>query len=329
MRKLQFVLAALAVICAVLIFTPLVFAQTEEQPQAESESVIATDNLEGMTVEEPKTVPSNFGFWWRGVKERVSIALTVNPVKKAEKQLKFAEERMNLAKVIVEKSTDPKIQAKAQTMIESAEKLMAKIEDKKDQLIVNKEERAQRLLKNIATHEVRKEKILDAIEAKLPAEKQEQFQVIREKVEQNSNRLLNAVSNANVPEAVKAHLQNVKDRIEEHAEVVKEFQAEKREILDKVKSGDEGAKEQLKLLNEDRKQVLEQVRIDFKEKSQVLRQEIKEDAVSGNVEAQKEVRILNRVEKAIQNVRERAKERAQKKLNSEPAVDATVAPVIQ
>lgn len=288
-----YLFAGIALLVAAFLFlkAPVVFAQTEEQPQAAAESVAVTDNLEGITVAESASIPSNFGLWWRGLRERISVALTLDPVKKAEKQLIFAEERMNLAKVIMEKSTDPKIQEKAQTMLEHAEKFMAKVGENKDKWMANQGERAQRLLKNIATHEVRKEKILDVIEEKLPAEKQEQFQALREKVEQNSTRLMNAISNASVPEPVKAHLQDVKARIEAHATIINQYRDEKKELLQKIKIGDTAAKEEFKQLQAEKIEKLQAIKVEYKEKMQ----EFKENVQNKDV----------------------------------PAVDATVAPVSQ
>lgn len=278
--KKQFFCAAFIALMA-LVLAPAVFAQTEDVG-AENQAEAVEDNLEGVTVAEPASIPSNFGLWWRGLRERISVALTLDPVKKAEKQLIFAEERMNLAKMIMEKSTDPKIQEKAQTMLEHAEKFMAKVEENKDKWMANQGERAQSLLKNIATHEVRKEKILDVIEEKLPEGQQEKFQTLRDKVEADGVRLLNAISNEKLPEAIKEHLQNVKERIETHAKVIKQFREEKQEILQKIKSGDETAKEGLKELWQKRKEKLQTIRVDFQQK----KEELKEKASAGDEQAQ-------------------------------------------
>ena len=42
------------------------------------------ESLDGITVEEPASAPSGLGLFWRGLRERVTIALTVDPVKGRE-----------------------------------------------------------------------------------------------------------------------------------------------------------------------------------------------------------------------------------------------------
>ena len=121
-----------------------------------------------MEIEEPTKVPSGFGLWWQGLKEQVSIAMTFNPVKKAEKQLQFAEERMRLAELMAQKSEDQKVQARIHRVIGEAQKMMEKVEARRERLLEQKDGQAQRLLRNLATHEIRREAVMDKIEEKLP-----------------------------------------------------------------------------------------------------------------------------------------------------------------
>ncbi len=63
---------------------------TESEQILTTESAVLSDEpeaLEGVQIAEPTSVPSSFGLWWRNWQERVSVALTLNPVKKAEKRL--------------------------------------------------------------------------------------------------------------------------------------------------------------------------------------------------------------------------------------------------
>ena len=59
------------------------------------------EELEGVELENITKVPSGFGMWLRDWREKISIALTFDPVKKAEKQLIYAEERMAIAQKIL------------------------------------------------------------------------------------------------------------------------------------------------------------------------------------------------------------------------------------
>jgi len=104
----------------------------EEPAVSTSVEVEVIEALEGVVVTQVDKAPSSFGLFWLGLKERVSIALTLDPVKKAEKQVEFAEQRMKIAEKIAEKTDDPEVQAKVQKMVDRAQELLAKVEEKKD-----------------------------------------------------------------------------------------------------------------------------------------------------------------------------------------------------
>jgi len=269
---------------------PILYDTTQDTTTSEEIS----DELEDIQLDVPETAPTGWGLFWRGMRERVSVALTFDPLKKAEKQLKFAEERMAIAEKIASVSEDSAVQERAQQVIAKAQEMMDKVEAKKAEWLDNKDERVQKFLKNIATHEIRKEAVLDRIEAKIPEEKMAKWNEMRAKIEEKGKGILKAMENENLPEKVKEHLQNVKTRIEEHAAEVKEFQAQKKTLLEAVKNGDEGAKEQLQQLQETRKQTLEQNREEFKAKVIGL----KESAQAGDVQAQKQLKMI-KVEQKI------------------------------
>ena len=80
-----------------------VFAQTTDNTSTTINNEInnlLTDTqevLNGVSVSEQTNVPSGLGLWFRDWREKISLTLTFNPVKKAEKQLLFAEERIKIA----------------------------------------------------------------------------------------------------------------------------------------------------------------------------------------------------------------------------------------
>ena len=137
------------------------------------------ENLSGMDIQVSDKIPSGWGLFWKGVKETVSTTLTFDPVKKAEKRLKYAEERMRLAEQMAN-SSNPKIQAKAQKMVEKANKFMEKIEAKKDKWMNKTGERAQRLITNMATHQINREVIFDKLQNKLPEDKYNKLKSLRD-----------------------------------------------------------------------------------------------------------------------------------------------------
>ncbi|MBI4992898.1 MAG: hypothetical protein HZC26_02040, partial [Candidatus Magasanikbacteria bacterium] len=249
---------------------------------------IVSEELEGMEIEEPKEVPSGFGLWWKGVKEKVSIGLTFNPVKKAEKQLQFAEERMRLAELMAQKSKDQKVQARIYRVIGQAQEMMEKVEARRERLLQQKDEQGVRLLRNIATHQIRREAVMDKIEEKLPEGAVEKFDELREKAVAQERRLLNAINNENAPAEVREHLQAVKDRIETHAEEIKLFRERRVELMDEFKAGDdavkEQAKEEMKELRQDRVEMLK----DRREERVENRQEFKKEKLENKLENIKE-----------------------------------------
>ncbi|PIR43048.1 hypothetical protein COV24_04685, partial [candidate division WWE3 bacterium CG10_big_fil_rev_8_21_14_0_10_32_10] len=143
------------------------------------------DELEGVEVQEPTSVPSGFGLFLRDWRERISLVLTLDPVKKAEKQLLYAEERIKIAEKISEESNNPRAQEKAQKMIEQANKHIEKIEERKEKWSEKVGEDAERLRKNLATHHLRRDKALERIEERVPEEAREKFEELREKMLEN------------------------------------------------------------------------------------------------------------------------------------------------
>ena len=284
---------------------------SSEASQVLTESVDLDNELEpldGIQVDEVKSVPSGFGFWWRNIREWTSLALTIDPVKKSEKQLKFAEERIRLADYIIQNSTDPKIQEKAQKMLEKANQHMQKIEDKKDDLIKKADEKSQKLLRNIAKHNLNKERILEKIEDKLPPEKVEEFQQLRKTFEEKRQNFLNDLqNNPNVSQEIKDKLTNVLSRIKDIQQTREEFRIQQKDILEKIKAGNKDAKDQFEKLREERKQNLEQLREQFKEQKEEIINKIKE----GDKDAVEELKGLNQErQRESAKIREAMKQKA-------------------
>ncbi|MEK7540976.1 MAG: hypothetical protein AAB529_01930 [Patescibacteria group bacterium] len=284
---------------------------SDEASQALTESAGLDDELEtldGVQVDEAKSMPSNFGFWWKNAREWTSLALTINPVKKAEKQLRFAEERTKLANYIIQNSTDPKVQEKAQKMLEKANGYMQKIEDKKDDLAKKADERSQKLLKNIAKHYLNKERLLEKIEDKLPPEKLEEFQQFRQQVKARQKVFLdNLQNNPNVTKEIKNKAIDVLSRVENLQQRREEFRTQQKGILEEIKAGNQDAKKQFEELRREKQQKTEQVKEQFKEQKQEIINRIK----SGEKEAVEKLKELNQErQKETAKIREEVKQKA-------------------
>lgn len=266
---------------------------------------VVEDELEGVEVEEVVKMPTTWGNFWNNVKERVAVTLTFDPIKKAEKQLKYAERHMKIAEYVAEHADSEKAQALAERAVVKAQKYMEKIEAKKDKWIENIDDRARGLYKNIVTHQIRKENILDKLEEKLPEEKLEKLREMRENGLKKSQRFLNAIENDKIPEEVKEHLKKVKSRVENHVQEVKEFNQKKRELLRNAKDGDESAKEELEALRENRQ---EEVQNRVQERREV-KETLREAVESGDEQALQKLKRMNVTEKVINRARLNAVEK--------------------
>jgi hypothetical protein len=291
-----------------------------EEVLDEEELEVFDEELEGIEIDEPAEAPSRFGLFWRGVRERVALTFTFDEVKKAERRIKYAEERQLIAEKILEVADDPKAQERAQKVLNKASQMIEKVEEKKEKFLDGVDERKARLLKNIAAHEVRREHVFDRIEEKLHdrlaehpefEEKFEKFQELREHSLERGRGLLEAVQN--VPDQVKEHIERVKARIDQKADEHRQFLESRRELLLEVKSGDEEAIQKLEDLKEDRKEHFEEVkekRIEVRERVEEKKMDLREAAAEGDEEAAKKLEAVNRTQHII---RERVEDRRDKK----------------
>lgn len=285
-------------------------AATEETGTEEPNLISPAPAAE--TAEAAESAPSTSGWslFWRGVRERVSIALTLDPVKKAEKQVIFAEERVKIAEAIAEKSDDPSVQARAQKMIERASQLMEKVEAKKEKWLEKKDERAEKLLERAANQYAVREKVMEKLEAKLAPEQLEKFEALKVRAVENNQRLLNAIQNPNISEETKAHLEEIKARVEDHAADVKAFRDANQELLEKAAAGDEAARTELKQVQQQRVELRQEAKDIVKDAVQA-RQEVREEVRAERQEVREEVRaerkqIRDEVKAEIQQIRKGA-----------------------
>lgn len=246
---------------------------------------VAPSASEVVASTETVKIPGTWGLFWRNIRERISLAVTFDPVKKAEKMMTFAEERLRLAEKMTEKAGDDQaLQERATQMMEKADEFMQKIEEKKEAMLQKVDERTQKILERAGEHTLRREELIGKLEARLAPENLEKLQEMRQAGLENSQRLLNAINNENISEEVRNHLEEVKQRIDDHLLEVKTFLTEKKELLQKVQSGDESAKAELEQLREERMDTKEENRIMLQEKVEV-RQEVRQEVGSVGTDA--------------------------------------------
>lgn len=217
------------------------------------DNVIGTDllnteiqPLEGVEIKEIEKVPTGFGLLWKDFKNSISLTFTFDKVKQAEKRLAYAEEKIKIANFIALKSDNPKVQEKAQKMIEVANGHIAKIQEKKDVLFEKMDENKIRLLNNLSIHALNTEKVLEKMENKVSSDKLEQFQGFRERFSQNKDALLDRVqSNPNIPSSTKQKILQIQNNILERRVGREQIRVENQELIQKIKLGDESAKQEL------------------------------------------------------------------------------------
>lgn len=275
--------------------------------EVESED-LEDDDYEDLDLEEtPTEPPSNFGLWFRNVREQLSLTFTFDAAKKAEKHVKFAEERMALAE-LMSSSSVPEVRARAEAMVAKATKFMENVEKNRERWEKVKDNKhVQKILRNAATFELRSEQRLDRIEAGLPVEELERFQELRDASVARGKRLLNAINNENVPERVREHLQSIKDQIEVRAEERDVLKTRKATLMEEAKAGGAEARERLQNFYRDLKAKSAERREDVKERKAEV-QELKAEAREGDEEAKAK---LEQIKEKGAEVRANLKEKAQ------------------
>jgi len=245
-----------SIFVGVFVFMSFFMASSVLAQSSTDESVsttMATDSASSESVQATTSVrvPGAWGLFWLGLKERISLAVTFDPVKKADKLVTFAQERLDLAQAMAQKAgDDPVLQRRSQQMVEKADEFMKKLEDRKEQILQKADERSQRVLNKAAAQITHREEVINRIEARLSSDDLGNLQKLRQKGLEDNARLLNAINNENISPETKAHLEDVKQRIDTHLEEVKTFLTEKKDLLEKAQNGDEDAREELKNLRE-------------------------------------------------------------------------------
>ncbi|KKS68789.1 MAG: hypothetical protein UV40_C0045G0002 [Parcubacteria group bacterium GW2011_GWA1_42_7] len=220
MGKKTKILISLPILCLIALFSAAALAQQSDKPSATplpaeaQEAIIDSDNLdnetqdlEGVDLVKPNGIPTPFGLFWNNLKENISLAFTFDQTKKAEKRIFYAERKIQWAEYMAENSDDPKIQERAQKVIEQAQKHIDKIEANKEKLLEKMDDRKQRVLDNIARHEANKQIVLDKLEEKIPIEKLEQFEQMRQRLEERTENFIEKITqNSSIPEDVKERI---------------------------------------------------------------------------------------------------------------------------
>ena len=207
--------------------------------------------LAGITVQNPVALPTGRTLFWRSLGERVSLWLTTDPLKKAQKELQFAEERTRLADYIAKNSADPARQEQARQMLTRAAEYLAAIQNKKDALLKNNDDAEKNLLENVGRHFTNQQAVWERLEDRLPPEKLAEFQTFKDQALAQQNKFLaDLAGRTNIPADVRAHLQAVKQRIITTMKARDAIRQAQADLVAKAQAGDAAAREKLQLLRQ-------------------------------------------------------------------------------
>jgi len=254
----------LSVLCLAMLLSSVVgydaHAQTDEPRPSSADDTLSTlastrelERYDGLEIGEVKSEPSGFGLFLRDIRDLISIGLTFDPVEKAEKRLQAAEWRNQVAQRILESNADEMARERATKLLDASSEFIERIESSSEIWAQRADKRVNKLVRNIATYNFRKEKILDRIEERIPEDRRGEFDTIREQATDQHRRLENAIENIRIPEDLRAHLSLIKTRIEERAANREAFIEERKTLQEQIDSGDPDAREALMELQQKRK----------------------------------------------------------------------------
>ncbi|OQX71438.1 hypothetical protein B6D52_01605 [Candidatus Parcubacteria bacterium 4484_255] len=143
-------------------------------PVAIDEDITAED----LEIEEPKMLSTNIFYPLKNLFNNVKIALTANPIKKAEMRLDLANEKLIEAKKLTEELNQPEKAIKA---IESYKKETAKSIKIIENIAEKHQVKAQILSDKIIDNSFKQQKLIDGLEKKMDAKYSEDLHKAREK----------------------------------------------------------------------------------------------------------------------------------------------------
>lgn len=235
-----------------------VLAQTDDSDNTTSTETTEDTEYEGFEVDEPTSAPSGFELWVRSMRERLALRFTFDPNRRAERAIKYAEERMLMAERMLEQQDGKEIRLRARRMLEISKQMMDRVEDDEEEALRDPDENTERMMRNRGRQFERQRRIMDRIENKTPEEMKEETLNFREEMAARARRLENAIQNERIPEEIREHLEDVKERIETHAQEIREHVEEAQALRERVEQGDEEAEEELEELKERRREIIKE-----------------------------------------------------------------------
>lgn len=168
-------------------FVLIVFAQEEgviaeeETPPLEIQEMVEADETvthQDLEIKEPKILPDNPFYMVKNIFRGVKKALTFDPMKKAELELQYADEKLVEAKKLVEKNKDKmkeekerkRVGDRVEKALDAYAKDVEKIENRTEKLKEKLKDnpKFEKFIDKFTDHEFKHQRLLDKIEKDIP-----------------------------------------------------------------------------------------------------------------------------------------------------------------
>jgi hypothetical protein len=244
-----------AIIFSFLISSPL-RAETETQDNNTSLSISAVETDENVTatdlgIKEPKISSNNFFYSLKEIWGNIGTALTIDPVKRGQKRIERASEKLIEAQKLVEEKNQPE---RAKNAIQKYEKEMARLQETLKKIEKKGEANAEKLTDRIINNSWQHQNIINSLEKKIDSQYFKEIDQARQQsIRSMSTVIEKFVPNEKIEEKMEKilleqkkgsefkdwqNLQNIQTLEENiiNPEQKEEIQAVREKIADKVKA---------------------------------------------------------------------------------------------
>lgn len=125
------------------------------------------ENFVDLEIEPQLRTPSAWSIFWTKEMQNLSLLATINSVDDATKRVKYSEESMQLAKLIISESIDASHSDKTVDLIKRSEDLIMDLNDRKEDFLLKNNELSKKLAQNIMVHIKHRNDIMIIIEDKI------------------------------------------------------------------------------------------------------------------------------------------------------------------
>lgn len=194
--------------------TPTEITQTQQNESAstaETAQMVAADeniNAEDLGVKEARLLPNSKLYFAKKIWRNAQKLITLNPVKEANLNIKFANEKLIETKQLAEKTQKPEI---LESALDNYKEEIKAVYDKIQDISKNAEQdkKVEILLEKIIDSNIKQQKLIDHLEKKMP---DQVFEKIREIKEDAIDKFANSAARIAPPEILKERIENVLDR---------------------------------------------------------------------------------------------------------------------